>query len=158
MAERTRKPRRETVRLLGGGSKADAIRRSAVALARRQFVALENPDILPAHIRRTLDRCIWEYTKADGKYKTRWRSRGALGVSDKSRLTHEHVVPRKILVDRMLDHPERVADIMAQALGCVVTREEHKRLTDVTRANPSLQGWDRYETAGVAVVDTWERS
>jgi hypothetical protein len=141
-----------------GGSKADAIRRSAVALARHQFLAADDPEIMHAHIRRTLDRCIWEYTKADGKYKTRWRSRGALGVSDRSRLTHEHVVPRKILVDRMMAKPERVADIMEQALGCVVTREDHKRLTDATRANPSLEGWDRYDAAGVEVVDTWERS
>jgi hypothetical protein len=136
------------------GEQADINRRSAIALA-RHIVAIRHPDILPAHLRRALDAAIWAYTKADGKYSTRYRSVGALGEMNRRRLTHEHVVTRKLLVDRMLAEPQRVGEILATAVACVVTREEHRRLSEATRADPSLEGWDRYAAAGIEVVDTW---
>ncbi len=39
---------------------------------------------------------------------------------------------------------------MLSALACVVTNDEHQRLTAV---GENLQGWDRYIAAGVDVYD-----
>lgn len=69
------------------------------------------------------------------------------------KLNHEHVLPRKWLREQMKADPSRCEEIIASAIGCVVTREEHERLTTASRLNPELQGWERYQAAGVAVYD-----
>jgi len=131
----------------------DERRRSAVNVAR---LALDADDILPEHRHWLLSVAVWKYTEADGKWNTRHRSRAALGITDKRHLNHEHVFPRKWLRERMLAEPDRFQEIMAMAVACLVTRNEHVRLTDVTRAHPELEGWNRYAAAGIEVVDLGE--
>jgi hypothetical protein len=119
---------------------------SAVAVAR---FALESPDLYDAHRNELLSFACWWATELDGKYKTRFRSLGARrpGARD---LRHEHVVPRKALRQAMQREPARAAEILREALGCVVTREEHDRLEAV---GGQLEGWERYIAAGVDVFD-----
>jgi hypothetical protein len=128
----------------------DERRRSAVNIAR---LALAAEDILPEHRHWLLSVAVWKYTEADGKWNTRHCSRAALAVTDRRRLNHEHVFPRKWLRERMLAEPDRVEEIMAMAVACLVTRDEHVRLTAVTQAQPELDGWNRYAAAGIEVVD-----
>jgi len=108
-----------------------------------------------AHKRELLSVCLWKVTEAEGpsKYAIRYRSRGALGAAPEV-LRHEHVLQRRRLVDRMLAEPIRAGEIALEAIGCVVTKEEHDRLTAVSRARPDLDGWARYRAAGVQIVDT----
>ena len=54
------------------------------------------------------------------------------------------------------DREERLASAIKAAGACVVTVAEHKRLTELSRARPDLEGWDRYEAAGIEVVDRGE--
>ncbi len=35
------------------------------------------------------------------------------------------------------------------AIGCVVLRSEHTTLTKVSKDNPDLEGWDRYDAAKI---------
>lgn len=127
----------------------DARRHSAVVLA-KAVLSLEG--ITMAHRREFLSIAIWKYTEADGKITTRYRSVGAIGAVPKL-CHHEHVIPRKWLIDRMLAEPDRCEEIMGRAIGCCVLRTEHDQLTAAERADPALEGWDRYRAAGVAVVD-----
>lgn len=129
---------------------ADARRQSAVRIAK---LVLGAEGILPFHRNELLSIAIWKYTEADGKFRTRWRSRGALHERDLKLLNHEHVVPRKVLRDQMLREPERCEELMALAVGCVVTRDEHRLLNEVSRRDPALDGWDRYRAAGIDVFD-----
>ena len=61
-------------------------------------------------------------------------------------LRHEHVFPRRVMVDRLL-----AGDTLAltESFGCVVTVAEHGILDD------RCSGWDRYREAGVGV---WDRA
>jgi hypothetical protein len=108
--------------------KGDERRRSAVNVAR---LALSAEDILPEHRHWLLSVAVWKYTEADGKWNPRFRSRAALGVTDKRRLNHEHVFPRRWLRERMLAEPDRYREIMAMAVACLVTRDEHLRVEPV---------------------------
>jgi hypothetical protein len=47
--------------------------------------------------------------------------------------------------------PDKVDDILKSAIGCIVTTEEHALLS---RFDKECDGWDRYEKAGVIVIDT----
>ena len=69
--------------------------------------------------------------KVDGKYKTRYRSEGALHITDSSKLHHEHVFEKKHLIDSLLEDPDSYKSILDTAIGCVVTREEHALLTSL---------------------------
>ena len=130
--------------------KAEARRASAIRIAK---LILDADGLEPEHRNELLSIAIWKYTEADGKSKTRYRSEGALHETDSKKLNHEHVVPRKCLREKMLLDPNRCKTIMQLATACVVTREEHLRLTQVSKQDPSLQGWARYTAAGVRVFD-----
>lgn len=128
----------------------DRRRASAACLA---AAVLATDGLTDAHRRYALDKAIWLYTEADGKSNTRFRSAAAVDVRDPKLLNHEHVIPRRVLIDEMLAEPGRCAEIMAKAVGCVVLREENRRLTEQDRAKPGLEGWERYRVAGIEIVD-----
>lgn len=126
---------------------SEARRESATAAA-EMVLAARSRFYLP-HVRVLLSQIIWLYTEADGKWNTRFRSRAAFGQPP-SVLHHEHVVPRKLLIDRMLASPERAREIMQAAVACCVLRSEHALLNAVS---PEVESWDRYLEAGIEVVD-----
>ena len=128
---------------------ASARRASAIRLA-EVIVAADGP-ILPTHRRRLLSTTVWKMTEADDKHNLRYRSKAALDATSRSDVRHEHVIPRGVLVQRMMDEPHRVAEILSEAVACLVTKEEHLRLGPGT-------GWDRYRLAGIEVVDMLDGS
>ncbi len=129
---------------------ADARLRSALTAAE----AISHLDLYPAHKRELLSVCIWKVTEAApmSKYQTRYRSRGSLAAPE-SDLAHDHVYQRKRLIDAMLADPDDASRILLSAVACVVTHEEHFRLTAISREAKDLDGWDRYERAGIEVVE-----
>ena len=141
---------------------AEKRRYSAVALAE---LLVGDPRLISEHRSQFLGFSIWKYTEADGgKWGTRYRSAGAISDVRGTPLNHEHVVPIKALVDRMLESPERVSEIMAVAVACLVTVDEHGRLhaAEADQPAPDLRaplnelvrwGWHRYQTAGIEVWD-----
>jgi hypothetical protein len=129
---------------------ADARRRSAVRLAEAILSVAE--DLTEPHLKEALSLAIWKYTEADGKNRTRFRSKAAIGAPA-SMINHEHVVTRRSLITRMVASPNRVEDILGTAIACCVLRNEHKQLALVEKENPELVGWERYRAAGIEVVD-----
>lgn len=87
--------------------------------------------------------------KTDRTLKVRYRS-GAVVAGGATKVQYEHVVPRKTLVDRMLAEPNAIPEILASAVACLVTVEEHRRLTALP---PTIEAWDRYRAAGIEVTD-----
>lgn len=130
-------------------------KRSAVLLA-KMIVGIKD-ELTSSHLREFLSNTIWKYTECDGKYTTRYRSRGAI-LHPKEKLNHEHVLTRKFLVDQIIAEPTRIEEIFERAIGCTVLRSEHKLITKAEQLNPTLFGWDRYLAAGVEVWDLKLRS
>ena len=109
--------------------------------------------LLDDHKRGIINGMLWAITEARGKYTTRYRSKAALDAPKDAKLQHEHVIPRKALIDAIMHEPERARDIARTAIGCVVTREEHRKLAAVDRTQ-RLHAWERYTAAGITVIDT----
>lgn len=125
------------------------IRESAIKLVE----ATLRLDILDAHKRGVINGMLWAITESRGKYTTRFLSAAAFQPPPGTRLQHEHVIPRKELVDSIMKEPARAREFLQSAVACVVTRDEHRRLSEVTRNQPQLKGWERYKEAGVIVRD-----
>ena len=110
-------------------------------------------ELYPSHKKELISVCIWKITEADGKLRTRYRSLGSLKAGSGTKLQHDHVFERKSLIQRLLNQREEVQTVLNDAIGCVVTKEEHDHLTRVSRESPDLEGWDRYKVAGIQVFD-----
>lgn len=110
-------------------------------------------DVLEVHKKELLSLMIWKITERFGKYTPEYITEGASDVlkSNKSTrdkvklLAHEHVYTRKYLIQQILLYPDRYREILKNAIGCLVTREEHKKLSSVK----SKEGWDRYQVANI---------
>lgn len=135
--------------------KSAAVIASARILAR---LALENSDLYISHRRKMLSDAIWYMTEADGKWKTRFKSKQVLHLAENDptslvRINHEHVFTRKALINEILERREellddfcKLNDLLGTAVGCVVTKSEHDALTKGS-------GWLRY-AGKVVVYDT----
>ena len=131
--------------------RADADSRELSAIRLAQAV-LDAEDVVPAHRRELLSIAVWKYTEARaGKTGLRYRTPAAMDSSQPSKVQHEHVRPRKEIVDDLLDGgAELVPLVLSTAVSCLVTVEEHARLNSV---DTRLSGWDRYAAADLTVVD-----
>ncbi|MBF6650135.1 hypothetical protein [Methylobacter sp. BlB1] len=104
-------------------------------------------DMYLAHKKELLSTCIWKITEADGKLKVRYWSEGALSASSKD-LRHEHVFERRELISRLLSG-ENIDSVVNDAVGCLVTKDEHTVLTLSVAS-----GWNRYKDCGIMVFDS----
>src|SRR4051812_2449504 len=82
--------------------------RTASAVA-ALWALLEAPGINLPHRRHLLGIAIWKYTEAPGvpphpKYRLPFRTLGAMDVHNHDMVQHEHVWPRKWIIDRLLRH------------------------------------------------------
>ncbi|HSK96390.1 MAG TPA: hypothetical protein VK891_07230 [Euzebyales bacterium] len=93
----------------------------------------------------------WTGWGESGKADVRYISEGVRTHLGPVVVDHEHVHTLRTLKQRLLAG-EDVDDVMRDAVACVVTREEHRRLT---RFDRSATGWQRYARAGVRV---WDRT
>jgi hypothetical protein len=113
---------------------------------------VEAEGLYPAHRKEFVKLALWMVTTAEaGKFNTRYRSRASREPG--ATIQHNHVDERAKMADRLIAHPDELDSILDLAVGCVVTKEEHARLTQVSRQQPELDGWDRYVAAGIEVVD-----
>ena len=132
---------------------ADARKRSAVALV-KYLLANKNPEILDEHRCELLRRVLlFKITEAESpKFETRFRSQEALNCDKtKIKLRHDHVYQRsKMVAELKQAEPDEVDRILAKAVGCTVTEEEHSRLSKFKE----YDGWARYQKAEIVVIDT----
>ena len=113
--------------------------------------------LLHRHRKKILSEVLWLISEADGKYTTRFRSAEVVRLARDEpnslmKIQHEHVFPRKrvtelILKERdlLLNDLPRLDKLLEETVGCVVTTDEHKNLSN------SHDGWSRY--AKVPVLD-----
>jgi hypothetical protein len=136
---------------------AEARRRSAITLIK----AILPLDLYEKHKRKFLRNCLCKLTEAEGgkgrrrkkKYNLRFLSSEAEHASE-SELRHEHVYRCNPMVDLLMQaNPAEIDEIIADAIGCTVTKAEHKELDKVDRRDPKIDGWKRYERAGIVVID-----
>jgi hypothetical protein len=125
---------------------AEARRRSAVHLIK--LLLQGDPAILRVHRAEAMSVALWKFTEADGKHNTSYCSQQALAATKAERI-HEHVFQRALMINELLENPNDVDRILQQALGCLVTRQEHAFLENYKH----LYGWERYSRAGITVVD-----
>jgi len=103
-----------------------------------------------------IDHLLWKITEADGKANTRYKTKGALDCADDKQLRHEHVCQKAKMIDLLLTQGAGgVEKILDDAVGCLVTVDEHLRLNKFV----SKYGWELYRKAGLEVFDmrTMER-
>lgn len=112
--------------------------------------ALVSLDLYSPHQKELISNALWKITEADGKYKLRYWSEGSLSATQ-SNWHHEHVCERKELVSRLLNG-EMIDDVIQDVIACVVTRDEHKKLTQSMK-----QGWARYMDVSIRVYDSKEK-
>jgi len=133
-------------------------RRFKSSLALVNF-ARTSADLHPDHRRRLLNEAIWFWTERGSpsrKYKLRYRTAAAIELQ-KSRgftkaaksLAHEHVHERASSVAKLLVLTNDASDTLHSMRACVVTRDEHSRLT----AQSHAAGWARYVAAGIVPID-----
>lgn len=111
------------------------------------------PGLIPEHRREFLKLAPWKVTVAEGrtKYKTQFRSREAISNPPGTKLEHDHVFQRSLMVDALLSaSPDAVDTIIKGAVACTISKQEHDRLKQFGH----LDGWDRYRAAGIVIVDT----
>ena len=123
-------------------------------------------DILLSHKKRMLSEMIWKITEGDGlnpaekitgllyKKNITYISESIKNMRnvrnyDISDQRHEHVFTRKEIVDRLINHPKDIDKILKDAIGCVVTKNEHDSLP-----HKGVDGWDRYKKTKIRVWDT----
>lgn len=103
------------------------------------------------HKRDLLDICIWQLTEVDGKWNTRFRSEGAQTKENWDSVQHEHVFQRRNLISRLINE-EKISDVILDAVPCLVTPQEHKFLTSISK-DKNIDGWLRYKACGIRVFD-----
>lgn len=111
-----------------------------------------------------IDQIFWVWSEFDGKHAgCRYWSKSATesGLKNKG-LVHEHLIPRKIVREMLLNlddpSPEAVNDILGRfCVGVVVTKAEDTRLNQLGLNAEMPPNWDRknlwarYEAAGIEV-------
>jgi hypothetical protein len=99
---------------------------------------------------------VWLVSEIDGKYTTRFRSRAALEAPAGS-VQHEHVVPMRKLWEIVVQKCMGPAQLLPLVAACVVTRDEHRKLTAYDRSSDGQFGWMRYSQCQIPVVDMLEK-
>lgn len=79
---------------------------------------LQMPGLIPEHRREFLKLALWKVTEAEGrtKYKTQFRSRGAISSPPGTKLEHDHVFQRSLMVDALLSANADAVDTIIRML------------------------------------------
>lgn len=118
-------------------------------------LVLQENSLLPKHKKTIMHLAQWFVSEADGKHKTRFRSKLVVDLArdeptSREAIIHEHVFSRKEVTDQLLDKPDSTGDILDTVLGCIVTKKEHDKLHKIKN---NISGWQRYKNAGIVVYD-----
>lgn len=121
-------------------------------------------------LKRLLNELIWKLSEADdngriGKYVRcdTWSlaAQSAYKGSSNGKFVFEHVVPRRVIVEKLLvaDSSSKIKEALGWIRTCVVLKEEDDRLrendtgTKRKRTFDSPDGWwERYKECGIELV------
>ncbi|MDI1360799.1 hypothetical protein [Methylotenera sp.] len=110
---------------------------------------------------------IWKWSLFDGKYKgCKYWSEDAFKVRKKKvKFIHEHVVPKKLIIERLMSHKnpsqESVKHILEDYfIAVVVTVDQDKKLNKLGLRSKMPEGcnisdnpWARYDEAGIKKIE-----
>ncbi len=99
--------------------------------------------------KKMLNHAIWLVVESTGNFYSRFRSAGVLATPD-APIQRDHIYPRKQLVGEALANEIDLADIVQRAQCCIVTKDEHVRLSKIST---TVQGHERYRLAEVEIHD-----
>jgi hypothetical protein len=109
---------------------------------------------------KLVEEPLWKISEAFGKYKTRYFSERAVrsvverfGKRRSVGLQHDHVVPRKRLVELLFEEPTKLDQVVGLCVGCAVLETEHPSLTAHEQNVDLRDVWGKYRNAGLRVVD-----
>jgi hypothetical protein len=109
---------------------------------------------------KLIEEPLWKISEAFGKYKTRYFSEKAVqsvvdrfGKRRSAGLQHDHVVPRKRLVDMLFENAGTLDRVIGLCVGCVVVETEHPSLTAHEKDIDLDDVWAKYRDADIRVVD-----
>jgi hypothetical protein len=104
-------------------------------------------------LRRILKQAIWEVAYATGNTQSRflgqYRSESVI-QNIGLKIERDHVHQMANLIEELLCADCDVQSIVLKSECCIITREEHLRLTSLPR---SIDGWERYRHAEIVVMD-----
>ena len=113
-----------------------------------------------------VDQVFWVWSEFDGKYKgcRYWSAKARNSKPEKGGLIHEHMVPRKIVREKLLEltkpTPQLVEELLNKwCVGVVVTKKEDNKLNELRLGSRMPDGWDgenpkaRYLAAGIDIAD-----
>ena len=113
------------------------------------IAAIRTLEIHAVTKREMIDRALWLVAELSGNFSPRYRSDSALRMLG-AKIQRDHVFPRSTLIALILEGKEPLRDIIDRAVCCLVTVEEHSRLSI---APPEVIGWERYRFADVIIRD-----
>ena len=108
-----------------------------------------------------LSEVVWVWSEFFGKYAgCPWWSAEALKEPKEKNKIHEHVIPKKVLIDTLFSMKNFTAKeihtyLEKHCIGVVVTKDEDKRLRDLKLGSKMPDDWDgsdiwaRYRLAGI---------
>jgi len=115
-----------------------------------------------------LSDSTWVWTEFEGKFdgcghwsEAAWNIRARLKERPNP-LVHEHVIPKGIVIERLLKLPNKTADSVNELMvkyckGAVITKDEDARLNSLGLRSKMPTGWDekdvwaRYRYAGIVL-------
>ena len=104
---------------------------------------LQRIKINPRVQKMMLDRAIWLIVELTGNFYSRYRSVEVI-TKPGARIQRDHIYTRKALVAELQAGASNVRSIIDRASCCIVTKDEHDRLSKVPK---SVVGWERYRAA-----------
>lgn len=102
--------------------------------------------------KKFLKNVVWEMTIITKSFTGRFRSAAVISEAGQ-KIQRDHVIRKESLVSRLLTSAERTPDILSDGIHCIVTEDEHKRLTAFDKSKPSVHGWARYKECGIEAFD-----
>ena len=115
----------------------------------QEIIAVLRDSQLPLDSKkRMLNHALWEVSIARGNFAPAFRSKLVVAGLRGTKIQRDHVYKRKQIVQDVLKQKEPLEAILKRVIHCVVTEEEHERLT---RVPENLDGWERYRAAGIEV-------
>lgn len=144
---------RQDTALLSWEESLDAAKIVTSAQEAIKSILQMGPNVLEEHKKSLISRMLWKITEAHGKYNTRYYSKEALKVGKNER-RHDHVLTRAKMIKRLLNNADNLLAEVDQAIGCIVTRDEHDRLS---KFDTDYDGWERYRKANIKIWDRKEK-
>lgn len=130
----------------------------------RDLAQVLNADLSYGTKFAVVSEITWVWSEFDGKHQgcKYWSSTALRSRLPNKHLVHEHIVPKKVIVNSLMNEvgrtPERIYDFLERfCIGVVVTKDEDTALNSAGLRSKMPEDWDgedpwaRYKAVGIQV-------